>query len=114
MSTFTPAIRPQTVYTNPSIHEHISCCQNKKLLNLDVFQLTVDRTMQSITRQDRAIGALVGLAIGDALGTTLEFASRDSRPLVTDIVGGGPFGLKPGVWTDDTSMVLSLAESINC
>ena len=68
--------------------------------------------MQSINKQDRAIGAFVGLAIGDALGTTLEFASRDSRPLVTDIVGGGPFGLKPGEWTDDTSMALCLAESI--
>ena len=68
--------------------------------------------MQSIKKQDRAIGAFVGLAIGDALGTTLEFASRDSRPLVTDIVGGGPFGLKPGEWTDDTSMALCLAESI--
>lgn len=68
--------------------------------------------MQSTTEQDRAIGAFVGLAIGDALGTTLEFESRDSRPLVTDIVGGGPFGLQPGEWTDDTSMALCLAESI--
>ena len=68
--------------------------------------------MQSTTEQDRAIGAFAGLAIGDALGTTLEFESRDSRPLVTDIVGGGPFGLKPGEWTDDTSMALCLAESI--
>jgi ADP-ribosylglycohydrolase len=61
---------------------------------------------------DRAKGALVGLALGDALGTTLEFEWRDTQPAVTDIVGGGPFGLAPGQWTDDTSMALCLADSL--
>lgn len=61
---------------------------------------------------DQARGMLLGLATGDALGTTLEFAARDSLPPVTDIVGGGPFGLEAGVWTDDTSMALCLAESL--
>jgi ADP-ribosylglycohydrolase len=63
-------------------------------------------------RRDRAIGALVGLAVGDAVGTTLEFVTRDSCPPITDMVGGGPFGLKPGEWTDDTSMALCLADSL--
>ena len=63
-------------------------------------------------RRDRAGGALLGLAVGDALGTTLEFSLRDSEPRVSDMVGGGPFGLAPGEWTDDTSMALCLAESI--
>lgn len=62
--------------------------------------------------RDRAIGALVGLAVGDALGTTLEFTKRDSYPPLTDIVGGGPFGLEPGQWTDDTAMSLALADSL--
>ncbi|MER9836484.1 ADP-ribosylglycohydrolase family protein [Mesorhizobium sp. M0145] len=62
--------------------------------------------------RDRALGALVGLAVGDAVGTTLEFAERDSRPPLTDMVGGGPFGLEPGEWTDDTSMALCLADSL--
>lgn len=57
-------------------------------------------------------GALLGLAAGDALGTTLEFSLRDSLPAVKDIVGGGPFGLLPGQWTDDTSMALCLAASL--
>ena len=61
---------------------------------------------------DRGLGCLIGLAVGDALGTTLEFKDRDSRPPVTDIVGGGPFRLKPGEWTDDTSMALCLADSL--
>lgn len=62
--------------------------------------------------EDRAVGCLIGLAIGDALGTTLEFSARDSKPPVTDLVGGGPFNLKPGQWTDDTSMALCLAETL--
>jgi len=62
--------------------------------------------------EDRAVGALLGLAVGDALGATLEFTTRDSRPAITTLVGGGPFNLKPGQWTDDTSMALCLADSL--
>jgi len=62
--------------------------------------------------KDRALGALLGLAVGDALGTTLEFSARDSGPPLTDMIGGGPFQLPAGVWTDDTSMALALAESL--
>jgi ADP-ribosyl-[dinitrogen reductase] hydrolase len=58
---------------------------------------------------DRYRGALLGLACGDALGTTLEFKAPGTFKPVTDIVGGGPFRLKPGEWTDDTSMALCLA-----
>ena len=60
----------------------------------------------------RAVGALLGLAVGDALGTTLEFKPKDSYTSLIDMVGGGPFGLKAGEWTDDTSMMLCLAESL--
>ncbi len=61
---------------------------------------------------DRYRGALLGLAVGDALGTTLEFAARDTRLPVTGMTGGGPFYLKPGEWTDDTSVAVCLAESL--
>ena len=54
--------------------------------------------------RDRALGAFLGLAVGDAVGTTLEFCPRDMKPRLKDMVGGGPFGLPPGGWTDDTSM----------
>ncbi len=57
-------------------------------------------------------GALIGLALGDALGTTLEFSHRDGHPRVTELIGGGPFNLKPGEWTDDTSMALCIAHSL--
>jgi ADP-ribosyl-[dinitrogen reductase] hydrolase len=54
----------------------------------------------------------LGLAVGDAVGTTVEFRPRGSFEPLTDMIGGGPFGLKPGQWTDDTSMALCLAESL--
>ncbi|MFA4134304.1 MULTISPECIES: ADP-ribosylglycohydrolase family protein [unclassified Brevibacillus] len=62
--------------------------------------------------RDRYAGSLLGLAVGDALGTTLEFRKPDTFQPLTEMVGGGPFDLKPGEWTDDTSMALCLAESL--
>jgi len=61
---------------------------------------------------NRFRGSLLGLAVGDAVGTTVEFKSRGSFEPVTDMTGGGPFGLPPGAWTDDTSMALCLATSL--
>jgi ADP-ribosyl-[dinitrogen reductase] hydrolase len=61
---------------------------------------------------DRFRGCLLGLACGDAVGTTVEFKPRDTFPPVTDMVGGGPFRLQAGEWTDDTSMALCLAASL--
>jgi ADP-ribosylglycohydrolase len=61
---------------------------------------------------ERYRGAMLGLAAGDALGTTLEFKSPGSFEPIDDIVGGGPFRLRPGEWTDDTAMALCLAESL--
>ena len=66
----------------------------------------------SVALRDRYAGALLGLAVGDALGTTLEFKAPGTFHSMTDIVGGGPFGLAPGQWTDDTSMAMCLAESL--
>jgi ADP-ribosyl-[dinitrogen reductase] hydrolase len=54
----------------------------------------------------------LGLAVGDALGTTLEFKTPGSFEPIDDMIGGGPFRLEPGQWTDDTSMALCLAESL--
>jgi ADP-ribosylglycohydrolase len=62
--------------------------------------------------KDRYDGCLLGLAVGDALGTTVEFKTPGSFPPVETITGGGPFNLKAGEWTDDTSMALCLAESL--
>lgn len=61
---------------------------------------------------DRWRGALIGLALGDALGTTLEFRPPGSFAPLTDLVGGGHFCLRKGYWTDDTSMALCLGHSL--
>lgn len=63
-------------------------------------------------RLDRAHGCLLGLAVGDAVGTTLEFSPRDRRAPLMDMIGGGPFKLEAGQWTDDTAMALALADSL--
>jgi ADP-ribosyl-[dinitrogen reductase] hydrolase len=73
-------------------------------------ELSVPAIAEAI--RDRGRGALLGLAVGDALGTTLEFKVRDRHPLHTEMTGGGPFGLAPGHWTDDTAMALALADSL--
>jgi ADP-ribosyl-[dinitrogen reductase] hydrolase len=67
---------------------------------------------KQILQLDRYLGCLLGLACGDAIGTSVEFSPRGSFAPVTGMRGGGPFQLKPGQWTDDTSMALCLAESL--
>ena len=62
--------------------------------------------------KDRLLGSFLGLAIGDAVGTTVEFRARDTFEPITDMVGKGPFNLPVGYFTDDTSMALCLAESL--
>ena len=61
---------------------------------------------------DRRRGALIGLAVGDALGAAVEFKSPGSFAPVTGYRNGGPHRLEAGEWTDDTSMALALADSI--
>lgn len=64
--------------------------------------------------QDCGRGALIGLAIGDALGAAVEFKAPGSFSPVTHYRTGGPHGLAAGEWTDDTSMALALADSLGC
>jgi len=68
------------------------------------------------SQADKAIAAYLGLAIGDALGATVEFMTpreiTAQFKLHTKILGGGWLRLKPGQVTDDTTMALALGESI--
>jgi ADP-ribosyl-[dinitrogen reductase] hydrolase len=61
---------------------------------------------------DKTVGALLGLAVGDAVGAAVEFMPRGTFDPVVDMTGGGRWNLKAGYWTDDTSMALCLAESL--
>lgn len=65
-----------------------------------------------MSKTARFEGCLLGLACGDAVGTTVEFRARGTFRPVTDMTGGGPFGLRRGEWTDDTSMTLCMATSL--
>lgn len=88
-----------------------TCGQCEYVLSLQRVSERIPADSREAT-QDRALGALLGLAVGDAVGTTLEFRKRDSYPLLTQMVGGGPFHLQPGQWTDDTSMAVALGDSL--
>ncbi|MBB4130600.1 ADP-ribosylglycohydrolase family protein [Xanthomonas sp. 3075] len=68
--------------------------------------------MTDALQRARFRGCLLGLAVGDALGTTLEFCAPGSFTPIDDMRGGGPFALRAGQWTDDTSMALCLAHSL--
>ncbi|TDF99555.1 ADP-ribosylglycohydrolase family protein [Paenibacillus piri] len=65
-----------------------------------------------LSAKERYRGSLLGLAAGDAVGTTVEFQPPGSFEPVRGLASGGPFQLEPGQWTDDTSMALCLAESL--
>jgi ADP-ribosyl-[dinitrogen reductase] hydrolase len=65
-----------------------------------------------MSQNARHRGCLLGLAVGDAVGTTVEFRARGTFEPLRDMIGGGPFRLRPGQWTDDTSMALCLATSL--
>ncbi|TAL16185.1 ADP-ribosylglycohydrolase family protein [bacterium] len=63
-------------------------------------------------KEERYVGSLLGLAVGDALGLAVEFKLPGTFTPLTKITGGGPFSLPAGAFTDDTSMALCLAESL--
>lgn len=72
----------------------------------------MSRVRSRMKLEKRFRGAMLGLAVGDAVGTTLEFRAPGTFEKIDDMVGGGPFLLAAGEWTDDTSMALCLADSL--
>ncbi|MBV8805185.1 MAG: ADP-ribosylglycohydrolase family protein [Sinobacteraceae bacterium] len=62
--------------------------------------------------RERFVGALLGLAVGDALAAATQYRRPGTFSPVGDMIGGGPFDLPRGAWSDDTAMALCLAESL--
>ncbi|MBE7162558.1 MAG: ADP-ribosylglycohydrolase family protein, partial [Williamsia herbipolensis] len=65
-----------------------------------------------VTMRDRALGAVLAGACGDALGAGYEFGPPLAADAPVGMIGGGPFGFSPGEWTDDTSMAIPLLEAV--
>lgn len=89
---------------------------SSRMLWLGNAALDVQRKL-ALTRAGRYLGAMLGLATGDALGATLEFMSREQVKARypeghRELLGGGPFGWAPGAWTDDTQMAACVARGI--
>jgi ADP-ribosylglycohydrolase len=64
------------------------------------------------TLRERFQGALLGLAVGDAVAAATQYRRPGRFTPVGDMLGGGPFDLPRGAWSDDTAMALCLAESL--
>jgi ADP-ribosylglycohydrolase/protein-tyrosine phosphatase len=62
--------------------------------------------------RDRFLGSLIGLAVGDALAAATQYRKPGTFTPIGDLIGGGPFEMPRGAWTDDTAMALCLAESL--
>jgi ADP-ribosylglycohydrolase len=62
--------------------------------------------------RERFHGALLGLAVGDAIAAATQYGRPGRFAPVGDMLGGGPFDLPRGGWSDDTAMALCLAESL--
>src|SRR5207237_8233064 len=62
--------------------------------------------------RERFHGALLGMAVGDAVAAATQYRRPGKFTPVGDMLGGGPFDLPRGGWSDDTAMALCLAESL--
>jgi ADP-ribosyl-[dinitrogen reductase] hydrolase len=79
---------------------------------LQAAAAALERIEIRVNEPERFRGCLLGLAAGDAVGAAIEFLPRGMFAPLTDMLGGGPFALRPGEWTDDTSMALCLGASL--
>ena len=64
-----------------------------------------------VTKAEQLRAIVYGAAVGDALGVPFEFLTRDSFAC-TDMVGDGTHGMPKGTFSDDTSMLIALCDSI--
>ncbi len=65
-------------------------------------------------KSNKVVDALLGVAIGDAVGVPYEFTSREEMQAnpATDMIGHGTYNQPKGTWSDDSSLTFCLAESL--
>lgn len=98
-------------YTPSAADKKASRQANKELAHAYQYDTLHPRKRARI--RDRALGAIIGLAVGEAVGISLEGKSRDRCGDYVDMAGGGYFGLERGQWAGDTAMALALLESLS-
>lgn len=85
-------------------------------LSMFIFRRQPPKTQENPSLMERALGAFLGVAVGDALGATVEFlTAREiaaAYKVHNQIIGGGWLRLKPGRVTDDTEMALALGSAL--
>ncbi len=71
-------------------------------------------TNKGVDYSEKIKSALLGVAVGDALGVPVEFKSRESisKNPVTEMIGYGTYNLPAGTWSDDSSLTFCLAEAL--
>jgi ADP-ribosylglycohydrolase len=96
--------------TTPETEEQVDFVRNWRAAS--TAEVAPEEVAAARNLRERYRGALVGLAVGDALGAAIQHRKPGSFTAVSDMLGGGPFELPRGAWTDDTAMALCLAESL--
>ena len=96
------AVRPRAIETGPQ----------EVWVRAGGAVLPVSPARDRDATRDRAVGGLLGLAAGDAVGAAIEFSPKPRFAVLDDMAQGGPHRLQRGQWTDDTAMALALADSL--
>lgn len=94
----------------PQVAALIAARATSQVVDDPLFDTGTLKVARSV--RERFVGALTGLAVGDALAAATQFRKPGTFTPVGDLLGGGPFDLPRGAWSDDTAMALCLAESL--
>ncbi|CAF3699554.1 unnamed protein product [Rotaria sordida] len=105
-------INPEKQWINPQYHDD----KRTKIKRPHEIENEMCNPSVMIAREvmNRVHGSMIGMALGDTLGASVEFRPRKYllKNPVTDLQSGGTWGLQKGQFTDDTSMALCLASSL--
>lgn len=81
---------------------------------LDLRLMRIFKANHAKMRYNKATDALLGVAVGDALGVPFEFNTKDQmkKNPAKEMVGYGRYTVPAGTWSDDSSLTFCLAQSL--